>query len=367
MSMMRPLICAASGALAALGLPRLLHKLAFRDQLAILTYHGVVEAPLKIPNWCFIDSNSFRDQIKYLKSYFTVLPLSQAIGHLKEGRIDRPTVAITFDDGFQNNYTVAFPILQEAGLPAMIFLTTGLVNTDDTVWFCRLNRALGDTDKHDLDWHGVSLDLSTTLGRASAAKKIQNQLKELSPSDLKRGLREILFRLGDDPERPIESDSPYRMLNRESIIKMKDSGLIEFGAHTHSHAILSRLSERDQRDEIEKSVVAVTEITNRPCRFFAYPNGMNPDYNKQSVSILETSGIQAAVTSEVGPNYKDSSLMELRRYGVGPNDTIGEFQMNVHHMRHHIKVYFLLHPSNLKTQPYSFNMVATRKTRTNGD
>src|SRR6266852_1601112 len=131
-----------------------------RNQLIILMCHGVVQTPLKVYSSCFVDESSFRGQMKYLKKYFVVIPLSEAVERLRNGEIHQPTAVITFDDGLQNNHDVVFPILREAGLPATIFLPTELVNTNDTLWYCRLNLALSETNKPSLVWNGCSFDLS---------------------------------------------------------------------------------------------------------------------------------------------------------------------------------------------------------------
>src|SRR5262249_12579235 len=84
---------------------------------------------------------------------------------------------------------------------------------------------------------------------------------------------DILRQLGVDTDRPIEPDSPYRILSSDSIKTMASTRLIEFGAHTHHHAILSLLPRKQQIEEISQSIEAVQEITGRPCEYFAYPNG----------------------------------------------------------------------------------------------
>jgi hypothetical protein len=300
------------------------------NKLIILMYHGVIRTPLKVYNWCFVDELSFRSQMKYIKSYFEVIPLSRAAERLRSGKIDGPIVAITFDDGLQNNYDVAFPILRESGLPATIFLTTGLVNTNDTLWYCRLNLALSETNKSSFVWNGCSFDCSLPGSKTKAASMIVDTLKKLPHPKLLAEIRKIILDLGCDPDSPIEVDSPYRMLSQEAIKEMTASGLIEFGAHTHSHAILSLLSPEECCDEIKRSITAVHEMTGRPCVLFAYPNGRSQDYNTESIRILEASGVQSSVTAIEGYNDKTSPLMELKRTGVGANLIISKFRRKVH-------------------------------------
>lgn len=289
-------------------------------------YHAVIQSPLEVPDWCFLDADFFRAQMQYLKNNFEVIPLSAAATQIRDGSIRRPLAVITFDDGFRNNYEVAFPILRAAGLPATLFLVTGLTDTNDTVWFCRLNRALANSRVASLEWNGVRFDLSTVTDKAKASSVIQARLKVFPHSQLLTELRRILTGLDDDPDSPIESDSPFRMLSREEIRAMTATGMIEVGAHTQSHAILSSLSPQEQRNEIEQSLAVIRQLTGRPCDLFAYPNGLKQDYDPESIRILQVSEVQAAVTSIEGVNDRDTPLMELRRYGIGPHLDMTEFE-----------------------------------------
>jgi peptidoglycan/xylan/chitin deacetylase (PgdA/CDA1 family) len=310
----------------------ILYRTFFPSHLAILMYHGIISTPLVVRNWCFLDRSFFISQIQYLKKYFQLLSLSEAVKRMKNGGISRPTAVVTFDDGFQNNYDLAFPILREMGVPATIFLVTGLVNTDDTVWFCRLNQTLTKTKRLAFEWHGDRVDLSDPLSKAEAAEIIQEKLKEYPHPDLLAEVRWITRELGDEPTAPIPVGSPFRILSGEAIREMAASGLIEFGAHTHNHAILSRLSLGEQRNEIYRSVKAVHELTGRPCQLFAYPNGRGQDYDGGSMKILEECGVRASVTTIEGPNGMMIPLMELRRYGVGADMSLPHFQLKANHI-----------------------------------
>src|SRR5688572_29468975 len=92
-----------------LGLPKLLHRVILRNQLTILMYHAIISKPLAVHDWCFLNISSFTSQIQYLKKNFQIVPLSGAVKWMKNGGISRPTAVVTFDDGFQSNYDLAFP------------------------------------------------------------------------------------------------------------------------------------------------------------------------------------------------------------------------------------------------------------------
>lgn len=292
----------------------------------LLNYHAIIRSPLPIPDWCFIDESIFLAQIKFLKQNFDVLSLRHAISKLRTGSLQKPTVAITFDDGFQNNYEIVLPILRKERLPATIFLTTGLIDTNDTLWSCRLMRALANTKIDKLEWNGSQFYLSGIRAKTHASKLIQKKLKAFPHPELLNELRKIIFELGDDPEYPIEESSPFRMLNRTAITKMAKEELIDFGAHTHSHTILSLLSSEYQQREIKQSIIEVEKLTGKSCTLFAYPNGRSQDYNEESIRILLSCGVKSAVTLVEDVNNPKTPALEMMRYGIGAETSMDEFK-----------------------------------------
>jgi peptidoglycan/xylan/chitin deacetylase (PgdA/CDA1 family) len=326
--------------LAQFAIPRQLHKRCFRHELTIVMYHGVLRSPLKIYNGCFLDESFFLYQMKYLKRHFEVISLLDAVERIQSGRIDQPTAVITFDDGFQNNYDICFPILHELRLPATIFLATGYINTSDTVWFCKLNRAMAETTRLSLDWQGARFNLSAPKAKAAASSLIQERLKQLVHPQLLTELNRIVTTLGCDPKCAIEIGSPYRMLSHTAIKEMSASGLIDFGAHTHTHAILSHLSATQRLAEIERSTMVVRELTGRPCELFSYPNGRAQDYDANVVQMLQSCGVSTSVTTSEGPNDCATSVMELKRYAIDPDVTSARFQMKVHHVLTRLQAIF---------------------------
>ncbi len=314
----------------ASALQRVVHKTLLRNRLVIICYHIIARSPFSFPDWCILDVDSFKRQLRYLKSHFDLLPLREAVEKCRKNALHRPTAVITFDDGYQNNYDTAFPILKDLGIPATIFLTTALVDTDNSLWFCRINMALAQCSLEDFSWKGARIDLRTAAAKASASKSLQASLKQLPHQELLEEAMRIVEGLGDDPSRPFERHSLFRMLDTRSIKDMLNSGLISFGAHTHSHAIVSLLSEEEQQVQISRSLDTVRELTGEPCKVFAYPNGRRQDYGKETIGILHKCGVDMAVTGIDGHNRSNTRPLELRRIGIGGTWKPGYFPIAVH-------------------------------------
>lgn len=309
------------------------HRTFYRNYVTILMYHGVSEAPLPFYNWTVVDKLSFQSQMKYLKRNFEVVPLSSLPGMIARPVSGKPLAVVTFDDGYQNNFDVAYPVLCEEKVPATIFLTTGLVDTNSTTWTCRLHDAVENTDAKSLKWNSSVYSLDTVDARQNAISIIKTHLKRISHHEALECVRDILVRLGVDPNKKFGTGSPYRMLSSVSIRAMLSSGLVEFGGHTSTHPILSRLSAKDQEREIGDCVEAVSRLSGAGCSTFAYPNGSPEDYNNDSVRILRDLGVTTAVTTIEGYNTGKTPMLELRRSGVGAGDSMAQFKIAAHHLR----------------------------------
>lgn len=317
--------------LSRIGLSQLQKRL-FSNYITIVMYHGVIKTPLAFYDWSFIDEGSFRHQINYLKKHFEVIRLSEIYERMRSGRKDRPAAVITFDDGYQNNYDVAFPILQAENVPASIFLTTGFIDTDHTLWSFRLHHAFSKTSRTRLEFDDTVFDITGPENKVTVLRTIKDKLKELPHPKVVSLVREIVSNLRMDPEEDLDEDSPYRILSRKAIKAMANSGLVEFGAHTNSHAILSRLSAPEQYEEISRSIDAVRSITGVPCTMFAYPNGSTVDYNSETMRILRECGVAASATTISGYNDDKTPMLELRRYGIESDTSLANFRLMVHHV-----------------------------------
>jgi peptidoglycan/xylan/chitin deacetylase (PgdA/CDA1 family) len=312
-------------------LPRLLQQAFAPGSAAVLMYHAVTASPLAVEDWCFIEERSFRAQMHYLKKHCRVVPLRE-LPQAIASRPTRPIVALTFDDGFRNNFSVAFPVLSALALPATIFLATDFIGSEDTLWFCRINAALTRTALTRLDWDGESYDLSDAAARARAHARFQVRLKQFPHPELLTRTAQLIKALGDTPDRPVPHDSPYRMLAAQEVRQMADSELIDFGGHTCSHAILSGLGAAQRSREVLTSMANVERLTAKPCTLFAYPNGRLIDYGPCDLETLRGRHTQLAVTTVTGPNDAAVPPLELRRYMVGPGTSAAQFKLLTHHV-----------------------------------
>jgi len=244
---------------------------------------------------------------------------------LGERKIPRHAVIITLDDGYANNYTLAFPLLRKYGLPATIFLTTGFIDRQTFLWTDWLEWVItrADANKSLPAWGEtkVPLRLESEIDRKQTMLNFKSYFKTLPISAIHSSLLELQDHLNC---RYAWSDLPpsCQPLTWSQIREMAACGLITFGSHTVSHPVLSRCSAEVQRQELQISKNRIEEETGEPCVLFAYPNGTAEDYSVQTVEQLREIGYKLAVTTDPGYERADRfDPLRIRRWGADISTT----------------------------------------------
>ena len=321
---------------------RAVGKLLFGAPLNILMYHGVVETPPALFDWCFLDVDRFAAQMAWLAAQpVEVRPLGEAVSDLRAGRLRRPTVALTFDDGYRNNVEVALPVLARHGLPATIFLTTGFVGGAKALWASRVALAVDASERARLTWRGHGYALATAAERAATSAALQEVIKARAGGDPGAAVGELEAALGVPIDPDVPRHSPFAPMDAADIAAARASGLVDFGAHTVTHPILAQLEDGALAAEIDGSVRAVAELTGEPCRAFAYPNGRPVDWDERAVARLAQAGVTAAVSTVQRPNWPTADPLRLARWGVGADMSLRRFRATVHNV----------HPAALRALP----------------
>ena len=299
-----------------------LSSLINRNVLSILMYHGFFLPADKTGLTIFkrkqLNIEIFENHLKLFTKYCTPISLEDAL--LNKNLPPNPVV-LTFDDGYKNNYTHAFPLLKKYKVPATIFVTTGFIDRTDYLWTDRLEFIIYNTNSKNVDlyWENtkLTLELSTdeqmkkTIYTIKVLLKTLPETQKLSFLDNLQNLLRVEYNWDKIP-------SVHLPLTWDEIREMKSSGLVSIGSHTVTHPILSKCSYEKQRRELMLSRQRIIEELGEDCTLFAYPNGEITDYNHETIGLLKKSGYMGAVTTVVG--YIDNvnrDNFQLNRFGTG--------------------------------------------------
>jgi peptidoglycan/xylan/chitin deacetylase (PgdA/CDA1 family) len=277
-------------------------------RLSILIFHRVMPTidPL-FPDEP--DAVRFDQMMGWVKSWFNVIPLDQAVAQLRSGTLPARAAAITFDDGYADNRAVALPILQEHGLSATFFIATGFLD-GGRMWNDTVIESIRAASQPTLDL--AKLGLGSHRNGCIAEKReaidaIINQIKYLPLEERAALTEQIAFELGVEPPKNL-------MMTSTQVREMRAAGM-QIGAHTISHPILARTPLNVVEQEIRASKQTLETLLNETVSLFAYPNGKpSQDYAPEHCRIVEELGFDAAVSTAWGVSGKSSDPYQLSRF-----------------------------------------------------
>lgn len=284
-------------------------------KLWILMYHRVLPEDLaKELNeeaGMFVTPETFNNHLMWLKEIMQPITLSDWVNHKQQKTLSPGNYfAITFDDGWKDNYEYAYPILKQHQLPATIFLVSSLMGTNKIFWPNRIAR--------------LSEKISDFNNTAPGLQKLRNLLDIQSPNECEDISNVIakaktysdaeLNLLLDNIETELGlNDLQRQLLNWREIQEMISSGLINVGAHTKHHTrLLSSVENSTIDDEVIGSKIEIENRSPKSIDFFCYPNGDYSDYSAKQVK----NNFLAAVTTQRGFNDQSQALHKLKRVGV---------------------------------------------------
>lgn len=286
------------------------------NALTIFLFHGVIERHEHVVrNYTrkHIAAKRFAAILDVLKGAGTAVSLDDLINVAAgQGSLPKNTFAITFDDGFRNNLTIAAPLLAERHIPATFYLTTGFIEHNWMSWIDRIEYAIervpagritlpgGDRDYHNIRAAQVLLDERRTVVKAD-------------PSiDTDRFASDVQECLGVPDTRA--SDDPLdRKLDWAAVKALAAEPLFSVGGHSHRHANLAFLDGPSLAREIETSRGLLAERAGLSCRHYSYPEGTPSAYSDGVIAALKHVGVLCCPTAEDGVNRPPFDLFRLKR------------------------------------------------------
>ncbi|MCE3260237.1 MAG: hypothetical protein K0S12_1878 [Bacteroidetes bacterium] len=293
-----------------------------KTSCCIINFHGVRKNDNDVFNNRHIPAAEFEKIIKYLVRNYKIVPLSEIFQiHRSKIRQERKTIALTFDDGYENNFTIALPILKKFNVPATFYLISkGLIDKNFYVWPDKID-IIKKQSGRDFTINGINFPAPTYYNQEANAEMFEY---------LKRQGKNAVS-LADD----ITKDSPQVLekvknsrelmeLIRESEMKIyANESLLEFGSHTHTHPNLEYLDSETLKVELTKSKELIEKITGRIVNSIAFPDG---SYKSEVLTEAAALGYEnmVAVDYKFGEENKNPNL--LSRFTISNSTT---FESNV--------------------------------------
>jgi len=255
------------------------------------------------------DAAQFERQMRWVGRWFNVLPAAEAVQRLQRGDLPARALAITFDDGYADNATLAAPLLRSLGLSATFFVTTGVLD-GGRMWNDTVIEALRAAAPGTLDLSAIGLGVHE-IGDAASRRALALRIIAAIKRDPAAVRGERVARIADTVGAPLPDDLMMSSAQVRSLIALGMS----VGAHTVTHPILSRIDDAAARSEIERGRDDLEQITGGRVELFAYPNGVpEVDYQARHVQMVRRCGFVAAMSTAHGCAGAGADPFQLPRF-----------------------------------------------------
>ncbi|HWQ33503.1 MAG TPA: polysaccharide deacetylase family protein [Blastocatellia bacterium] len=320
---------------------RLKRRIEMRRQatgrVMILCYHRVVPdivaAEREAIYGLLVSTESFRRHLEVVREQYEVLTLDEAVSVIRgEKQTARPAAVITFDDGYRDNYDHALPVLREMGLPATIFVSTGLIGSgvplhhDRICWQITRAFQLGYELRRAFEGVGLRAIRVDELCRKRDPLAVIEQIVHLPFAVRERLLEKLEAALGAD------YPPGFELLDWKMIAEMEQAG-VSFGSHSDQHPVLTLEDPHTIERELRRSKRTLEDRLGHPASQFAYPNG---SYNEAIKGLVARLGFSVAVTTERRLAQQGDDLHALARVSLCEESTrgvLGRYSRAVAQMR----------------------------------
>lgn len=310
-------------------LNKLIYNKGGKNNFIILLYHRIGEVEYNsIPSMVHATQDEFEREIIFLKRHYNIISCSELLDVFRYNiSLPKRSLIITFDDGYKDNYTNAFPVLKKYNIPAIIFLSTNYIGEKNGLfWIDKVAWIIDSIQKESVDIPGLgSLSLNSIKSKNKTKLTIIRYLTKIQDSQKNEIIDSLCRQLKVEIRNEIAKEL---YLSEDEIRDMSKNGIM-FGGHGCSHSILTKISIKQAMNEVRESKIIIERIIEKKIDFFAYPNGSFNDFNEQIIEIVQNSGYRLAFTTVLGSNNINDriNLFALRRIPTGKS--LSELKKNI--------------------------------------
>ncbi len=291
------------------------------DTLAIFLFHGVIQpSRYNVRNYTrkHLEKDHFASVIRKLKKKGCPLSINRAVEYISSGRRFPPrSFIITFDDGFENNFSIAAPILVDMNIPATFYLTTDFIQNNTMSWIDRIEYCMEAMPSGSvlLPWRETKIPFTGIEDKIEILDEIRGRAKKDPDINFDSFVTSIFEQTGMDQIKHSD-DQLDKKMTWEQVCQLSGEHDFTIGGHSHTHAILSHLCRSDLEEELSTSINLIKKNTNILPKHYSYPEGMAHCYSETVIEALKGHGIICCPTAMDGTNHNQSDLFHLRRIMV---------------------------------------------------
>lgn len=283
-----------------------------------LNYHRVGDSsgqPWDRTLWS-TTAEGFDEQLAYLGRHAQIVGPSDLAAVATSGR--GRFVALTFDDGYRDNYEIAYPLLRRHGVEAAFFLATGFLDDPHVAWWDEIAWMVRRAERSCVaagEW--LAADVPLTPGAEEAAIATLVHAYKAMPAERTNAYLDHLAE-ATGAGRCGAGDAADLWMTWEMARELRDGGMT-IGGHTVTHPVLAQLPADAQEREIAGCAGRLQEELGEPMRWFAYPVGFRGSFTDVTQAILARYGVELAFSFYGGyARYSQWEPLDIPRIHVGP-------------------------------------------------
>jgi len=254
----------------------------------------------------------FTANISWLKRHTHILSAENLLEIIYNNReLNKPSTLITFDDGYIDNFTLAYPVLKQLNVPAIFFIPTDQIETRQLGWWDLIAYIVKKTRKKSIMLSNETIEL---INPFDAITKLHNTMKTM-PFDNNINLIDKLSEVCDVPF-PDKEVQSKELMTWDQICEVSNNG-ITIGSHTHSHRVLNTLNIEDQHDEMLLSKQILENKSKREVFALSYPVGNYNHFSEETMNAARNIGYKLGFSFSNGINYQGSiNPFDIKRAGI---------------------------------------------------
>lgn len=289
-----------------------------KNNFLIFLFHGVIKKNLfSVRNYNnkHILEKKFIKILSFLKKNGNALSIDELCNRIRNN-IDLPknTYLITFDDGFENNYSIAAPILKHFKIPAIFYFSSDFVENNSVSWIDKIEYCLEKTSKGTLSlpWSKKKFFFNNRKKKIQILENIRRHVKNDFSINITELINSIFFQCNMKVPNKLYSNIDKK-INWKKVNKLNEHHLFTIGGHSHEHLSFGSLTKKQIDFQIIQSFKLFKKNTRLNLKHYSYPEGQKKDFNSYVIKKLRSKKIICCPSALDGINKINTDFFKLKR------------------------------------------------------
>lgn len=239
---------------------------------------------------------------------YEVISLDKLYENLNKNKFPEKRFAVfTFDDGYKDNYTIAYPVFKKYNLPFTIYVTNCFPDRTTNLWWYALEKLFKQQDNLSFEFKNKKYNFD--FKNKSNIRNIYLELENLITQTPEKDVDELFDKIFTDNKIDIKSVIDNLAMTWEDVKQLSKDELVTIGAHTVTHRSLKQLSDKECYDEMYNSKKIISDYIGKEVEHFSYPFGSKNFAGQREFNFAKKIGFKTATTTRKGHIFPEHNKM----------------------------------------------------------